>query len=297
VRGAIKRCGGIEGGEAATAALHLVSNRHRERFLVVEFSSNEGGRCHVHDLESQGPGEAPMTTSRLVSRRTALKTLGVTAGAAAVLPFLSEEGLAAYADVQKTAAAPALRVLSPAQYTTVDALVEILIPTDEHSPGAKAARVADYLDLLLSEAEPPVRARWLEGLTALDAEANKKFGRAFVTLDAAQSSAILDDISRYETAKPGADAAMDIPRNEQPKPLPPQVDTLLGDVGRHGGRKTLLEEFFANTKQATIHGYYTSEIGIHQELRYKGNKVLLEFVGCGTVDGKDCPHCGQKAEA
>ena len=50
-------------------------------------------------------------------------------------------------------------------------------------------------------------------------------------------------------------------------------------------------------KQATVHGYYTSEIGIHQELRYKGNKVLLEFVGCQTVDGKDCPHCGQKAES
>jgi hypothetical protein len=109
--------------------------------------------------------------------------------------------------------------------------------------------------------------------------------------------AILGDASRYETAKPAADPALDVPRNEEPKPTPPQVDTLLGDVGRHRGRKTLLEEFFANTKQATINGYYTSEIGIHQELRYKGNKVLLEFVGCATVDGQDCPHCGEKAEA
>jgi hypothetical protein len=37
--------------------------------------------------------------------------------------------------------------------------------------------------------------------------------------------------------------------------------------------------------------------GIHQELRYKGNQVLAEFVGCHTVDGKDCPHCGQKARS
>jgi hypothetical protein len=58
-----------------------------------------------------------------------------------------------------------------------------------------------------------------------------------------------------------------------------------------------LELFFVTAKQATVHGYYTSEIGIHQELKYKGNKVLLEFVGCQTVDGKDCPHCGQKAES
>ncbi len=60
---------------------------------------------------------------------------------------------------------------------------------------------------------------------------------------------------------------------------------------------TPLQSFFVVAKQATLHGDYSSEIGIHQELRYKGNKVLLEFVGGQTVDGKDCPYCGQKAEA
>jgi hypothetical protein len=56
-----------------------------------------------------------------------------------------------------------------------------------------------------------------------------------------------------------------------------------------------LEQFFVMAKQATIHGYYTSEIGIHKELQYKGNRAIVEFVGCATVDGQDCPHCGQKA--
>jgi glucoside 3-dehydrogenase (cytochrome c) hitch-hiker subunit len=235
---------------------------------------------------------------RGVSRRTALKTLGAGAGAVALLPWLSEEGLAAFAEVQKARAAPVLKVLTPAQYATVEALTEAIIPADEHSPGASAARVADYMDLLLSEADAGVRQRWLDGLAALDAEAGKRFSRPFVRLDPTQVDAIFTDISAYETAKPAADPALDIPRNEEPKPRPPQVDTLLGDVNRHAsGHKTLLEEFFANTKQATINGYYTSEIGIQQELRYKGNKVLLEFQGCATVDGKDCPHCGEKAEA
>ena len=238
-------------------------------------------------------------TAQPVSRRTALKTLGAGAGAVALLPWLSEEGLAAFADVQKAKAAPVLKVLTPAQYATVEALTEAILPADEHSPGAKAARVADYLDLLLSEADAPLRQRWLEGLAALDAEASKRFARPFARLDTTQVDAIFTDISAYETAKtPASDPALDIPRNEEPRPKPPQVDTLLGDVNRHAsGRKTLLEEFFGNSKQATIHGYYTSEIGIHQELRYKGNKVLLEFVGCATVEGRDCPHCGQKAEA
>jgi hypothetical protein len=234
----------------------------------------------------------------LVTRRNALKALGATAGAATILPWLSDEGLAAFADVQKAKAAPVLKVLTPAQYATVERLVEAIIPTDERSPGAKDARVADYMDLLLAEADAPLRQDWLAGLAALDAESTKRFGRAFGKLDPTQTDALLTDISKYETAKPVADAGLQVPRNEEPKPVPPQVDTLLGDVGRHrGSRKSQLETFFANTKQATIHGYYTSEIGIHKELRYKGNKALLEFVGCQTVDGKDCPYCGQKAEA
>jgi Gluconate 2-dehydrogenase subunit 3 len=234
----------------------------------------------------------------LVTRRNALKALGATAGAATILPWLSDEGLAAFADVQKAGTAPVLRVLTPPQYVTVERLVEAIIPTDERSPGAKDARVADYMDLLLAEADEGLRKDWLAGLAALDAESTKRFGRAFAKLDPAQTDALLTDISQYETAKPIADPALQVPRNEEPKPQPLQVDTLLGDVGRHrNSRKSQLETFFANTKQATIHGYYTSEIGIHKELRYKGNKVLLEFVGCLTVDGKDCPYCGQKAEA
>jgi hypothetical protein len=236
-----------------------------------------------------------------VSRRTVLKTLGASAGALTLLPLLSEEGLAAFAEVQKAAAAPSLKVLTHAQYATVEQLVEAIIPTDERSPGARQARVADYIDLLLSEAEPALKDRWLEGLKALDAESTRRFGTPFVKLPAAQVEALLTDISRYETAlKPSpapADPALAVPRNEEPRPRSPQVETLLGDVRVPGAARPPLEEFFANTKQATIHGYYTSEIGIHQELKYKGNKHLVEFVGCLTVDGKDCPHCGQKAEA
>jgi hypothetical protein len=234
-------------------------------------------------------------TTPLVTRRTALKALGATA----FLPWLSEEGLAEFAAIQAKKARPRLKVLTAAQYATVETLVEALIPADERSPGAREARVADYIDLLLGEADAFLRQQWLVGLAALDAEAGKRFGAPFVKLPEAQAVALLTDISQYELAKPkpAADAALDIPRNEQPKPQPPQVDTLLGDVARHPAERAPLEAFFFNTKQATIHGYYTSEIGIHKDLHYKGNQMLAEFVGCLTVDGKDCPHCGRKAKA
>jgi hypothetical protein len=43
----------------------------------------------------------------------------------------------------------------------------------------------------------------------------------------------------------------------------------------------LLEvRFFKQLKRLTIDAYYTSKIGILEELEYKGNIVLEEFVGC-----------------
>ena len=207
-------------------------------------------------------------TRNPVSRRTALKRISAGAGAVALLPFLSDEGLAAFADIQKTGAAPSLKALTAEQYATLEALTEAIIPADERSPGAKQARVADYIDLLLSEADDTRRQQWTEGLAALDADATTRFGKPFVKLDATQVEALLTDASKNEKA----------PALQKSERSP-------------------LELFFVTAKQATIQGYYTSEIGIHQELRYKGNKVLLQFVGCQTVDGKDCPHCGQKAEA
>jgi hypothetical protein len=200
-----------------------------------------------------------------VSRRTAIKALGASAGALTFLPWLSEENAHAFATLQATKAPPTLKVLSPSQYATVETLVEAIIPADDRSPGAKEARVADYIDLALSDSDDTLRQQFLEGLAALDAEATTRGGAVFAKLTPAQVETFLAELARNER--------------------PPE-----------GVQTTPLETFFVSAKQATIHGYYTSEIGIHKELRYKGNQLLADFVGCQTVDGKDCPHCGQKAQ-
>ena len=43
--------------------------------------------------------------------------------------------------------------------------------------------------------------------------------------------------------------------------------------------QTDAERFFVTLKAATINAYYTSKIGIQQEMEYKGNTLLQEFVG------------------
>jgi hypothetical protein len=201
-----------------------------------------------------------MNELRGVSRRSALKALGIGAGAVAFVPWLSDEGLLAFQQVQKLNTAPKLLVLSPAQYATLDTLAEAIIPADDRSPGARAARVADYIDLLLSELDEPIQLQWIGGIAELDDESRTRYKVPFTQLAAAQRDALLTAISKNERAP-----------------------------------ETPVEAFFTMAKSATITGYYSSEIGIHKELRYKGNQMLEQFAGCLTQDGKDCPHCGQKA--
>ena len=179
------------------------------------------------------------------SRRAALKTLGAGLGAVAVWPYVSDEAAEAFAVIQQTKAPPSLRFLTPAQYATVDRFVEILIPADDHSPGASEARVADYIDLLLSESDGQTQGEWTTGVAALDEDSRRRFQTGFVQLAPAQAALIVTEMSRNE-----------------------------------GAPSTTLERFFVATKDAAIRGYYTSEIGIHKELTYKGNRFLREFVGC-----------------
>lgn len=180
-----------------------------------------------------------------VSRRAALKGFGATVGAFAAWPYLSDDAAAAFSAIQRAQAAPKLAFLSPAQYATVDAVAETIIPADAHSPGAKAARVADYVDLLLNESDAATKEGWASGLAALDAASGERYKAPFAKITAAQQLEMLTALSANEAS--------------------PQ---------------TPLEQFFTATKDATIRGYYTSEIGIHKELQYKGNQFLPEFVGC-----------------
>jgi gluconate 2-dehydrogenase gamma chain len=182
----------------------------------------------------------------MTTRRDMLKGLGVGAGVgiAATVPFLSDASAEALEQVRKTNGPPGLKFFTRAQYATVDALSERLIPADDHSPGAHAARVADFIDLFIFDSPVAIKTTWNEGLVLLDKASREKAGQPFAHASPAQQIALLTEMSRNE---------MD--------------------------PKTPLEEFFREAKTRTIQGYYTSKIGIHDELHYKGNQFLQEFVG------------------
>ena len=100
-----------------------------------------------------------------------------------------------------------------------------------------------------------------------------------------------ENSAAWRSVGPGL-AAVDLgAEREYQKPFarcaPDQQSDLILKISENEGCPTTPEErFFAAIKNATIVGYYTSEIGIHQELEYQGNTAMGEFEGCGHLQHK-----------
>lgn len=177
---------------------------------------------------------------------TRRKVLGLTAAAAAT-PILPRT---AWAQAPQAVAPAAGRFFSAAEMALLDELTELIVPTDEHSKGARAARVAGYIDVRLAEYDPTLpehreaREKWKAGLALVDALAQEQTGKPFLDVPAAQRIAVLERLAV--------------------RAREPQTD---GD------------RFFAELKAWTTKGYYTSRIGLRDELEYKGNSMLAEFAG------------------
>jgi len=131
------------------------------------------------------------------------------------------------------------------EFAIVEELTEIIIPADEHSPGARAAQVASYIDFRLSESfdEQP-KTLWREGLSTVEQLSREMHGKAFLESSPEQRIALMTRISQNEA-----------------KPVKPE------------------ELFFKELKSRTAGAYYTSKIGIHTEMEYKGNTYQKEYAG------------------
>ena len=187
------------------------------------------------------------------TRRTLLRHLAGTATASA-LPILGQnpppEGHHSTHPVTKEeATAYHYQFFKPDQLACLDALTETIIPTDQDSPGAKAARVGEYIDRVVADAPVAVKEVWKDGLAVVDRIAVAQYQKRYSQCSVQEQT---------------------------------HVVTLL--AGDEDASESFEAKFFAVLKRATVDGYYTSSIGIHQELNYQGNKMLGAFPGCAHGD-------------
>jgi len=139
------------------------------------------------------------------------------------------------------------RVLTSRQNDAVITLTELIIPETD-TPGAKAARVNRFIDTVLHEAPPADRDKFLRGLTWMDERSRALFSKDFLAASAAEQTDLLTRLSNEGN--------------------PVDAEDRLG------------VEFFQAIKAMTINGYYTTEIGLRQELGDDGQLFLLQFRGC-----------------
>ena len=131
---------------------------------------------------------------------------------------------------------------------TTQALCDLIIPADEHSPAASAVGVVDFIDEWISAPYPAQRADReivLPGLSWIEDEAQQRFGKEFAALTDTQKSAIADNICSAAKAAPAFAKAA---------------------------------RFFAKFRDLTAGGFYTTPIGM-KDIGYTGNVQLEKFDG------------------
>ena len=140
-----------------------------------------------------------------LDRRTAIKWV-LAASAALRLPSASFDALAAAPAAQGYGKDPNLLkayaagdlwplTLSKEQRTTATALCDLIIPADDTSPAASSVGVVDFIDEWISAPYPEHavdRKTVTDGLSRIEAEAQRRFSTSFAKLSATQMSAIAD---------------------------------------------------------------------------------------------------------
>jgi Gluconate 2-dehydrogenase subunit 3 len=134
---------------------------------------------------------------------------------------------------------------TPHEWDTVRVLAELVIPRDARSGGALDAGVPEFMDFMMTDRhgmQTPMRG----GLAWLDAEAEARFGRAFVDLLDVDRRRILDDIAWPRKARPELSQGV---------------------------------AFFNHFRDLTASGFFSSKMGV-EDLQYIGNTVVAEWDGC-----------------
>lgn len=180
-----------------------------------------------------------------MDRRQLLRLLGASAAALGLSP----------ADARALLAPGTPRHARRAFFTeeereAVSVLSDLIIPETD-TPGAVAAGVVDYIEMIVSEwMNAGERERFMRGLGHLDTHAEAVTGVRFAHAGEPRQVAILSGLEAEGRALAERD---------------PDAPT----------------SFFHQTRALVLHGYYTSEVGMGEELLYQ--PLPGRFEGCVEV--------------
>ena len=141
---------------------------------------------------------------------------------------------------------------TPDQIALFDEIADTIIPTTD-TPGAKAAGVGAFMALIVKDCyAADDEAKFRAGIADIEARSRSDHGRGFTAATAEQRTELLAKMDHEEHASRG--------------------------LGRAPGP-------FGLIKQLTLVGYFTSEIGCTQALRFNESPGM--FIGCAPMQPGD----------
>lgn len=177
-----------------------------------------------------------------MDRRHLLRILGVTAATAGLSPDQLAAMIAPGARRH-----PGSAFFTAEQAEAVAALSELIIPETD-TPGAIEAGVVEFIELIVSEwMRPDERERFMRGLSHVDEHMEALTGVRFAHAGGAMQTAVLSGMEEEGRV---------IMEQDEDAPTP----------------------FFHHLRSLVLSGYYTSEIGMKQELLWQ--EIPGRFDGC-----------------
>lgn len=227
------------------------------------------------------------------TRRETLKILGAI-GATCAFPFPADELYGQHVHVKGAKpAAPGTDAYKPTffgtvEYELISRLADLIIPATD-TAGALGAGVPEYVDRVVS-LNPEHQGLMRAGLEWIDGRSRELFAERFLNVSEAQQIQMLqplsDEVDRQQRATlmaryrgGGAGGTFYAPRTEKteteqrPNAAASRAESLMSSADVPVG-------FFRLLKNLTADGYYTSRIGLLDELGYKGNTALPQFPSC-----------------
>ena len=227
-----------------------------------------------------------------IDRREAIRRVGALLGG---VTFVGGTALLAACErerAQPKPAAPATPVavgeFSAQDVALLDEIADTILP-ETKTPGAKAARTGAFMALMVTDTYKPSEKKvFRDGLLALDAECQKANNVTFMAATPAQRLALLERLDREQKAEADArkaeEKAGSNTKKTRPKKtsktadstdaerfLPDQRKTAATGTETGAGAAVTADtptHYVRMMKELSMLGYFTSEIGCKQALRY-----------------------------
>lgn len=178
----------------------------------------------------------------LMNRRDALNQVALLLGGSVV------GGVAFLGGCRSGGEKAAGLVFTPQQISFLDEVAETILPATD-TPGAKAARVGEFMKVMVTDCyEEKDQQIFMAGIPTIDEACRKAHGKGFMEATPAQRTSLLTTLHEEWKAY-----------NKTKKPEDPN-------------------HYFGLMKQLTLLGYFTSELGATQALRYVA--IPGRYEGC-----------------